>query len=108
MRTAAICPTCAVFYNAACIIYDGSELPNIEANPLDALDVILGKIDTAVAPLTGAGAPTGVPTFVGQYYIDTTNHILYIGLGTTSSNWGQIGTIITTTTTTTSTTTTIP
>ncbi len=112
MRTAAICPTCAVYTNAACIIYDGDRLTNLDVNPLDALDVILGKINVAIEPLEGDGPPTGVPVYVGQYYIDTTNDILYIGLGTSSSNWGTVGTIITTTTTsttsTTSTSTTLP
>lgn len=38
---------------------------------------------------TGAGTPTGtatVPAFIGQIYIDTTNHKVYIAEATTDVN----------------------
>jgi len=104
MRTAAICPTCATYINAACIIYDGSYLTNTKIAPLDPLDIILGKIDSNLVPLIGIGNPTSIPVYKGQLYLDTSVPKLWIGLGTTSPNWGTIATIITTTTTTTSTT----
>lgn len=34
---------------------------------------------------SGAGAPSTTPTAIGQHYIDTTNKISYISVGTTSS-----------------------
>lgn len=109
MRTAAICPTCAVYYNAACVLYDGIYLANLGVNTLDALDVILSKINTAIEPKTGSGNPTFNVLFQGQFYIDLTVPKLWVGLTAGIPNWGFIATIITTTTTsTTSTTTTAP
>ena len=48
MRTAAICPTCATFENAICVLYDGQPLPYTEIEPLDSLQTALEKIDTAL------------------------------------------------------------
>lgn len=49
MRTAAICPTCATYTNAVCVIYDGPDvLTNINVNPLDSLDLALVNINTAI------------------------------------------------------------
>ena len=101
MRTAAICDTCATYINAKCIIYDGAYLTNLGVAPLDALDVILGKINDVIPPDTGCGVPTFVPTYIGEFYLDTCTPELYIGLSTTSPDWGVIGIIATTTTTTT-------
>lgn len=108
MRTAAICPTCATYINASCVIYDGLYLTNIKVNPLDPLDVILGKINTNLLPLSGVGNPTSVPTYIGQEYVDTSTGNIWIGLSTTVKNWGLINVITSTTTSTTSTTTTTP
>jgi len=47
MRTAAICPTCATYTNALCILYNGSYLSNINVSPLDSLQVALGSINTS-------------------------------------------------------------
>lgn len=33
MRTAAICPTCAIYTNAVCVIYDDIYLTNIDVSP---------------------------------------------------------------------------
>jgi len=101
MRTAAICPTCATFYNAACIVYNGDYLSNIQVNPLDTLDIIIEKINDNLVPLSGIGAPVSVPKYVGQLYIDTSSNTLYIGLSTLAVNWGIVDVISTTTTTTT-------
>lgn len=106
MRVAEICPTCATYINATCIIYNGAYLTNIDVSPLDSLDDILGKINDAYPPLSGSGNPTEVPLYVGQYYVDTTGGNLWVGMGTTSANWGLVGSISTTTTTSTSSTTT--
>ena len=35
MRTAAICPTCATFENALCVLYNGPYLANIDVNTID-------------------------------------------------------------------------
>ena len=51
MRTAQICPTCATFTNAACVIYDGLYLSNINVSPLDPLDVALGFINSSVGTI---------------------------------------------------------
>jgi hypothetical protein len=71
MRTAAICPTCAVFENALCILYNGEYLPNIDVNPLDSLDVALEKINNNLVPVTGPGAPTAAAIYLGQLYVRT-------------------------------------
>ena len=49
MRTAQICPTCATYTNAVCVVYDGpAVLTNIPANPLDNLDLILVNLNTTI------------------------------------------------------------
>jgi len=48
MRTAAICPTCATYTNAVCVVYDGPYLSNLDINPLTNLDEIIGIIDNKV------------------------------------------------------------
>lgn len=58
MRTAAICPTCATYENAVCIIYNGEFLSNIGVSPLDSLQSALESIDGAVGAINtqiGAG-----------------------------------------------------
>jgi hypothetical protein len=59
MRTANICPTCATYINAVCVIYDGpAVLTNIPASPDDNMDEILvalnetlGDIDTDITDI---------------------------------------------------------
>jgi len=112
MRVAEICPNCATYINAACIIYNGDYLKAINASPLDSLDIILESINDSFGAIPGSGVPTNIPSFYGQFYIDSGTS-LYIGLSDTIPNWGFVGTIVTTTTTTstsstTTTTTTTP
>jgi hypothetical protein len=71
MRTAAICPTCAVFENALCILYNGSYLTNIDVDPLDSVEVALKKINDNLVPVTGTGAPTAGAIYLGQLYLRT-------------------------------------
>lgn len=52
MRVAEICPDCAVYINADCIIYNGPYLPNLDIEPLDSLQDILEKIDAAFSTTT--------------------------------------------------------
>lgn len=84
MRTAAICPTCATYENAICVIYDGPGLTHIEVAPLDDLSTALLRIDTAVGVLQsntaiqiGTTAPTADAVFVGQLYVNTAAPALY-------------------------------
>jgi len=77
MRTAAICPTCATYENALCIIYNGPYLPNIDVAPLQDLPTILGKINNNLVPKTGTTAPSTSATYRGQLYLNTTTSVLY-------------------------------
>ena len=55
MRTAEICPTCATYTNAVCVLYDGpAVLTNINVDPLDSLDTALVNINTAVGAINTA------------------------------------------------------
>ena len=93
MRTADICPTCATFTNALCTLYNGSPLVNIDVNTLDSLESVLQKINSNLVPVHGTIAPTQNALYVGQYYINTTNNIIYyaISVGNGASDWLQIG-----------------
>ena len=62
MRTAQVCPTCATYQNALCIIYDGEYLSMIDAAPGDSMETILGKINTALAALTTISTSTSSTT----------------------------------------------
>ena len=92
MRTAAICPTCAVYENALCIIYNGPYLTNIDVNPLEDLETILGKINTNLVPLSGTTAPTSSATYLGQTYLNTAKSVLYFAksIGTGATDWSII------------------
>jgi hypothetical protein len=52
MRTAEICPTCAVYENALCVIYDGEYLDALDVSPGDNLADILVKINNALTTTT--------------------------------------------------------
>lgn len=92
MRTAAICPTCATYENALCIIYNGPYLSNINVNPLEDLPTILGKINNNLVPLSGTTAPSIPATYLGQTYLDTTTKLLYFAksTGTGASDWNLV------------------
>ena len=92
MRTSAICPTCAVYENAKCIVYNGPYLTNIKANPLEDLESILAKINTNLVPLSGITAPSTSATYLGQTYLDTTTKILYFAksVGTVATDWNLV------------------
>jgi hypothetical protein len=92
MRTAAICPTCATYENALCIIYNGPILTNIDVNPLEDLPTILAKINTNLVPKTGTTAPTIPATYLGQTYLNTTTKLLYFAkaVGTGASDWSLV------------------
>lgn len=50
MRTAAICPTCATYENAKCVLYNGPYLSNIGVEPLDSVEIALQKINGNITP----------------------------------------------------------
>jgi hypothetical protein len=92
MRTAAICPTCATYETALCIIYNGPYLNNINVNPLEDLPTILAKINTNLVPKTGTTAPSTSATYLGQTYLNTTTKLLYFAkaVGTGASDWSLV------------------
>lgn len=91
MRTAAICPTCATYENALCIIYNGEYLTNADIDPLDNLEAIIIKLNAALAPLTGIIAPTASATYIGQQYVDTAAPAFYYAksVGSGAADWVQ-------------------
>jgi hypothetical protein len=99
MRTAAICPTCATYENALCIIYNGPYLTNIDVAPLEDLQSVLAKINTNLVPKTGTTAPSSSATYRGQLYLNTTTSILYFAksVGTGVNDWSVVLTTPTTT-----------
>jgi hypothetical protein len=96
MRTADVCPTCATFTNALCIIYDGSPLLNTLIIPGDDLQLILGKLNANLVPRTGTGAPTISARYLGQLYVDTAFNEIYsaIGIGGGASDWTRLLSVI--------------
>ena len=92
MRIAEICPTCATYINASCIIYDGPYLSNIDVSPLDPLDQILGSINNNLVPVVGIIAPTTNATYVGQLYVNTVNGTIYYAIttGAGAADWVAI------------------
>ena len=92
MRTAAICPTCATYENALCIIYNGPYLSNIDVAPLEDLQSVLGKINTNLVPLSGTINPSISATYIGQLYVNTATSMLYFAksVGTGATDWNLI------------------
>jgi hypothetical protein len=89
MRTAAICPTCATYENALCILYDGDFLVNSDINPLDSVTTAIEKLDSALAPGNGIVAPNISAVYIGQLYVNTTTPTLYYAksIGTGAADW---------------------
>jgi hypothetical protein len=102
MRTAQICPTCATFINAKCVLYDGDFLTNTNIAPLDSIETAIVKINNNLVPLTGAYPPSISSTYLGQLYIDITGPTLYYSsaVGTGPGDWNILCNCTTTTTTT--------
>jgi len=91
MRIAEICPTCAVYQNAECIIYNGPYLPNAVVNPGDNLENILGSIDKNLVPKSGTSTPTSPATYVGQLYVDNvTSMVYYASTAGTANDFDQV------------------
>lgn len=92
MRTAAICPTCATYENALCIIYNGPYLSNLDVAPLEDLQSVLAKINTNLVPLSGTTPPLTSATYLGQLYVNTVTSILYFAksVGTGATDWNLV------------------
>ena len=89
MRTAEICPTCATYENAVCVIYNGEYLTNTDIVPLDPLDVVITKINDNLVPKSGDGPPTSSAIYIGQLYVDTGGPGLYyaVSVGSAAADW---------------------
>ena len=92
MRTAAICPTCATYENALCIIYNGPYLSNIDVAPLEDLPTILSKINTNLVPSSGTINPFTSARYLGQLYLNTATSMLYFAksVGTGVNDWSLV------------------
>jgi hypothetical protein len=92
MRTAEICPTCATYQNALCIIYNGGLLTNLDIAPLDSIEAILVKINNNFVPTTSALPSAVSAVYLGQQHLDTAKGDLFsaktIGLG--AADWDQV------------------
>lgn len=82
MRTAAICPTCATYINALCVIYNGPNLTNTNVATLDNLETIVQKINNNLVPIYGSGLPSNSAVYEGQIYIDNATGEIYIAIAT--------------------------
>lgn len=89
MRTAAICPTCATYENALCILYNGEYLTNTDISPLDSVEEAIVKINNNLVPLTGIVAPATSAIYIGQLYVDTVTPTLYYAksIGSGAADW---------------------
>jgi hypothetical protein len=89
MRTAQICPTCATYENALCILYNGPYLSNIDVDPLDSMQSALKSVNDNLVPVVGIIAPTANAKYIGQLYVNTAAPALYfaksVGLG--AADW---------------------
>lgn len=77
MRIADICPTCATYTNAVCVIYNAKYLTNINVSPLDNLQDILGSINDNLVPIVDTGVPSVTAVYVGQLYVNSTSGTMY-------------------------------
>lgn len=79
MRTAALCPTCATYTNAVCVLYEGSFLSNIDVSPGDSLQFILANIDTAISLKQAALGyiPENVANKSTNLFFDRTSNVKY-------------------------------
>jgi hypothetical protein len=72
------------------VLYNGEYLTNIDVNPLDSLEVALGKINDNLVPVTGTGAPTAGAIYLGQLYTRTSGakNLYYAQTtGTGATDW---------------------
>lgn len=66
------------------------DLPGGSTGDMEAATYDPRTIEEDIYPLSGAGAPSSTPDFLGQRYLDTTAKRWYIATGTTSSaDWDK-------------------
>jgi len=96
MRTAEICPTCAVLQNAECIIYNGIYLANAVINPGDNLENILGSINVHLVPSFNTSTPVSPAPYVGKIHVDqtaTSGQVYIANLSGSASDWEVVLTV---------------
>ena len=96
MRTAEICPTCAVFQNAECIIYNGDYLGNAVVNPGDDLQTILGNINVNLVPSFSTSTPVSPAPYVGKIHVNQSvpgGKVYIANIAGTSSDWELLLTV---------------
>ena len=86
MRTAEICPTCAVLQNAECIAV---------INPGDDLQLILSNINTNLAPSYSDSTPSSPAPYVGKIHVDQSadGKVYVANLAGTASDWEVVVTV---------------
>jgi len=62
MRTAEVCPTCATFTNALCVLYVGPDLPIIGMTANMSIEEALINIEAVLATLTTTTTSTSTST----------------------------------------------
>jgi len=95
MRTAEICPTCAVYQNAECIIYNGKYLANAVVNPGDNLQDALYSINVNLVPSYSTSTPSSPAPYVGKIHVDQSNNgkVYIASLAGTASDWEVVVTV---------------
>jgi hypothetical protein len=79
MRTAQVCPTCATYINAVCVLYDGPYLPNLDIEPLTDVSGILEIIDDYVGNLQPSlgYVPENVANKTVDMFTSSTSNTMY-------------------------------
>lgn len=93
MRTANICPTCATFENALCIIYQGDNLNNIQVPDDSSLANALILINSAFPAFETANVPNINSPFYGKLTVNPEESIVFVASGTDEFDntiWKQI------------------
>jgi hypothetical protein len=93
MRTADVCPTCATYTNALCVIYDGPLLTTLNILPQDNLEIILQKIEDFA--LTGDPGSSIITQDEGVTVDLQAGVLNFVGAGVTATDAGSSITQIT-------------
>ena len=52
MRTASVCPTCATYENALCVLYEGPDIPLLDISTGDDMNTVVEKIGDYLNSIT--------------------------------------------------------